>query len=45
MVNMHFGDAAKYATMINQPAVFVVIEISQLVVRLAAEGSAGDRRS
>ena len=29
MVNMHLGDAAKYATMINQPAVFIVIEISR----------------
>jgi TRAP-type C4-dicarboxylate transport system substrate-binding protein len=29
MVNMHLGDAAKYATMINQPAIFIVIEISR----------------
>jgi TRAP-type transport system periplasmic protein len=29
MVNMHLSDAAKYVTMINQPAIFIVIEVSK----------------
>jgi TRAP-type transport system periplasmic protein len=29
MVNMHIGDAAKYVTMINQPAIFIAIEVSK----------------
>jgi len=29
MVNLHMGDAAKYVTMINQPAIFIVIEVSR----------------
>jgi TRAP-type C4-dicarboxylate transport system substrate-binding protein len=28
-VHMHFGDAAKYITETNQPAIFLVIEVSQ----------------
>ncbi|MGA8616787.1 MAG: TRAP transporter substrate-binding protein [Xanthobacteraceae bacterium] len=27
--NMHFGDAAKYVTETNQPAIFIILEVSQ----------------
>ena len=43
-VHLHFGDAAKYITETNQPAIFLVLEVSQKWYELAAQGSARDRR-
>ncbi len=42
--NMHFNDAAKYVTETNQPAIFIILEVSQKWYELAAQGPAGDRR-
>ncbi len=43
-VHLHFGDAAKYITETNSPAIFIILEVSQKWYELAAQGSAGDRR-
>ena len=43
-VHLHFGDAAKYVTETNQPAIFLIFEVSQKWYELAAQGSAGGCR-
>ncbi len=40
--SMHFQDAAKYVVETNQPAIFVIFEISQKWYELAARGLAAD---
>ena len=43
--NFHYQDAAKYVTENDQPAVFIIVEVSKKWYEFAAQGFAGDRRS
>ena len=42
--HMHFSDAAKYVTMTNQPAIFLIVEVNKKWYELAAAGLAEDYR-
>ena len=44
VAHMHFVDAAKYVTMTNQPAIFIIVEINKKWYDFPAEGLAADRR-
>ena len=43
-VNMHFHDAAKYVVETNQPAIFIILEVSQKWYEFAAQGLTADCR-
>ena len=44
IANMHFVDAAKFVTMTNQPAIFIIADVSKKWYELFTQGFAGDPR-
>ena len=44
VAHMHFVDAAKFVTMTNQPAIFIIVEINKKWFEFSAQGFATNRR-